>query len=52
MPLLLNCLCARGPLASWLHLQAPLMVAFFTTVGFGASVSLLRVGGHVSPHRI
>ncbi len=27
------------------RLQAPLMIAFFTTVGFGASVSLLRVGG-------
>ena len=26
-------------------LQAPLMVAFFTTVGFGASLRLLRVGG-------
>ena len=26
-------------------LQAPLMIAFFTTIGFGASVSLLRVGG-------
>jgi ESS family glutamate:Na+ symporter len=26
-------------------LQAPLMIAFFTTVGFGASLSLLRVGG-------
>ena len=26
-------------------LQAPLMIAFFTTVGFGASVALLRVGG-------
>lgn len=26
-------------------LQTPLMIAFFTTVGFGASVSLLRVGG-------
>jgi glutamate:Na+ symporter, ESS family len=26
-------------------LQAPLMVAFFTSVGFGASFSLLRVGG-------
>ena len=25
--------------------QAPLMIAFFTTVGFGASASLLRVGG-------
>jgi len=26
-------------------LQSPLMVAFFTTIGFGASLSLLRVGG-------
>jgi ESS family glutamate:Na+ symporter len=26
-------------------LQSPLMIAFFTSVGFGASVSLLRVGG-------
>jgi ESS family glutamate:Na+ symporter len=26
-------------------LQAPLMIAFFTSVGFGASVALLRVGG-------
>jgi ESS family glutamate:Na+ symporter len=26
-------------------LQTPLMVAFFTTIGFGASVRLLRVGG-------
>jgi ESS family glutamate:Na+ symporter len=26
-------------------LQAPLQIAFFTTVGFGASLSLLRVGG-------
>ena len=26
-------------------LQAPLMIAFFTTVGLGASVSLLRSGG-------
>ncbi len=26
-------------------LQNPLMIAFFTTIGFGASVSLLRVGG-------
>ena len=26
-------------------LQSPLMVAFFTTIGLGASVSLLRVGG-------
>jgi ESS family glutamate:Na+ symporter len=26
-------------------LQTPLMIAFFTTVGFAASVSLLRVGG-------
>jgi ESS family glutamate:Na+ symporter len=27
------------------RLQTPFMIAFFTTVGFGASVSLLRVGG-------
>jgi ESS family glutamate:Na+ symporter len=26
-------------------LQTPLMIAFFTTIGFGASVQLLRVGG-------
>jgi glutamate:Na+ symporter, ESS family len=26
-------------------LQAPLMIAFFTTIGFGASVAMLRVGG-------
>lgn len=26
-------------------LQQPLMIAFFTTLGFGASVSMLRVGG-------
>lgn len=26
-------------------LQNPLMIAFFTTIGFGASVSLLRTGG-------
>jgi len=26
-------------------LQAPLMIAFFTSIGFGASVALLRVGG-------
>lgn len=26
-------------------LQAPLMIAFFTTIGFGASLRLLRVGG-------
>ena len=26
-------------------LQSPLMIAFFTTIGFAASVSLLRVGG-------
>lgn len=26
-------------------LQSPLMIAFFTTVGFGASLSMLRVGG-------
>lgn len=28
-------------------LQGPLMTAFFTTIGFGASVSLLRAGGPV-----
>jgi ESS family glutamate:Na+ symporter len=27
------------------RLQAPMMIAFFTTVGFGASLSLLKVGG-------
>ncbi len=27
------------------RLQSPMMIAFFTTIGFGASVSLLRVGG-------
>ena len=27
------------------RLQTPYMIAFFTTIGFGASVSLLRVGG-------
>ena len=26
-------------------LQAPLMIAFFTTIGFGASLALLRSGG-------
>src|SRR5688572_8399596 len=26
-------------------LQAPLMIAFFTSIGFGASLALLRVGG-------
>jgi len=26
-------------------LQTPMMIAFFTTIGFGASLSLLRVGG-------
>lgn len=26
-------------------LQSPLMIAFFTSIGFGASLSLLRVGG-------
>jgi ESS family glutamate:Na+ symporter len=26
-------------------LQVPLMIAFFTTIGFGASLSLLKVGG-------
>jgi ESS family glutamate:Na+ symporter len=27
------------------RLQAPMMIAFFTTVGFGASLSLLKIGG-------
>jgi ESS family glutamate:Na+ symporter len=27
------------------RLQAPFMIAFFTTVGFGASLSLLKIGG-------
>jgi glutamate:Na+ symporter, ESS family len=27
------------------RLQTPLMIAFFTTIGFGASLSLLKVGG-------
>ena len=26
-------------------LQSPLMIAFFTTIGFGASISMLKVGG-------
>jgi len=33
------------PLGFNTTLQAPLMIAFFTSVGFAASVSLLRVGG-------
>ena len=33
------------PFAFNTTLQAPLMIAFFTTIGFGASLSLLRVGG-------
>ena len=33
------------PLQFTTTLQAPLMVAFFTTIGFGASLGLLRVGG-------
>lgn len=27
------------------RLQTPLMIAFFTTIGFGASLSLLKIGG-------
>jgi ESS family glutamate:Na+ symporter len=34
-----------APFAFTTTLQAPLMIAFFTTIGFGASLSLLRVGG-------
>ena len=33
------------PLNFTTTLQTPLMIAFFTTIGFGASLSLLRVGG-------
>ena len=33
------------PLAFDTTLQAPLMIAFFTSIGFGASVPLLRAGG-------
>ena len=33
------------PLAFTTTLQSPLMIAFFTTIGFGASLSLLRIGG-------
>jgi ESS family glutamate:Na+ symporter len=33
------------PVAFDTTLQAPLMIAFFTSIGFGASLSLLRVGG-------
>jgi ESS family glutamate:Na+ symporter len=33
------------PLALDTTLQSPMMIAFFTTIGFGASVALLRVGG-------
>lgn len=38
---------ARGlqPLEFDTRLQAPFMIAFFTTIGFGASLSLLKVGG-------
>jgi len=35
----------RTPVKFDTALQAPLMIAFFTSVGFGASVSLLRRGG-------
>ena len=33
------------PLTFTPTLQSPLMIAFFTTIGFGASLTLLRVGG-------
>lgn len=38
---------SRGaePLQFDTRLQVPFMIAFFTTVGFGASLSLLKVGG-------
>ncbi len=35
----------RTPVTFDTGLQAPLMIAFFTSIGFGASVGLLRVGG-------
>jgi ESS family glutamate:Na+ symporter len=35
----------QTPLVFDTALQRPLMIAFFTTIGFGASLSLLRVGG-------
>lgn len=42
-------LAARGQGVTLLQfdttLQSPLMIAFFTTIGFGASLSLLKVGG-------
>lgn len=42
-------LVARGQGATLVQfdttLQSPLMIAFFTTIGFGASLSLLKVGG-------
>jgi ESS family glutamate:Na+ symporter len=42
-------LIARGQGATLVQfdttLQSPLMIAFFTTIGFGASLSLLKIGG-------
>jgi ESS family glutamate:Na+ symporter len=42
-------LAARGQGATLVQfdttLQSPLMIAFFTTIGFGASLSLLKIGG-------
>jgi ESS family glutamate:Na+ symporter len=35
----------EAPVAFDTTLQTPLMIAFFTSIGFGASLSLLRVGG-------
>jgi ESS family glutamate:Na+ symporter len=35
----------REPLRFDATLQAPLMIAFFTSIGFGASATLLRAGG-------
>lgn len=37
--------CGWTPLQFDTSLQSPLMIAFFTSIGFGASLSLLRVGG-------
>src|SRR5262249_33423121 len=37
--------CAWSPVTFDTTLQTPLMIAFFTSIGFAASYSLLRVGG-------
>ncbi len=37
--------CGWTPVQFDVGLQSPLMIAFFTSLGFGASLSLLRIGG-------